>query len=103
MTTKAPRLQAWQKAIAVNHLNGKQNNSFHYEKFIDAVREIGLGSWEEIVEQMKLGITIREAYEYAKYKGGVSTTSLLYNGLFDYTTESYKKAVIKGFKILLNA
>lgn len=79
------------KAIADAHIAAKQSGSFDDPE---------INSVEELIEKLRQGKTFSAVLRKieARY---ISITSIMMSEVLSHTSETYKKGVYKGFKILL--
>lgn len=84
------RITSEVKAIADAHIQAKLTGKFD---------NVFINSREDLLQKMREGYTFSGVIDQIERRF-VSITSLIYQSAFDHTTEAYKKAVYKGFKIL---
>lgn len=87
------RITPQTKAIADAHIKAMQSGVF---------KDTNFSNRAELIEALKQGYTFPQLMREIEVRFA-STTSLIINRLGgnEYMTDSYKKAIYKGFKILL--
>lgn len=85
------RITPQAKAIADAHIRAKQTGQFD---------NLPVTTKEEVMQALRDGKTFSEVLNQIEMRY-CSITSLLMSSHFDYTSQSYKASIYKGFKSLL--
>jgi hypothetical protein len=85
------------KAVADAHIKASLENNFTHAN--DGV--LAVSSYTELIDNLVKGETYAYLVDEIEIKF-VSVTSLIYHRTFEHQTETYKKAMYKGFKIMFS-